>query len=179
MHSYANPRIVIRYDSVINTRGFWLDRYDCNVYTQGMTGNIVDATAAYWNETTVFEFGTARRVYLINGVIYKVDDECGANNAEMTNYLRIRDTAFIPSYIAIPEITEYEVNDEIVLAMEYVDGEFIGECFSEFTGGICDCGTPHLSPEVSETIRALDITDLHDGNVIVSDGIYHIIDLEC
>lgn len=148
-----------------------------------MIGNMTDAAAALASAlgpcTNLYsDYGSARQVFLINGIIYKIEKECGANAAEWDRYNRI-DPASLPAHIRIPEMSRYIVGDEIVIAAEFIDGEAVGECFCEFIdAAVCTCEDV-ISDRLSEDIKYhCDIVDLSVGNIIASHGAYYVIDLE-
>lgn len=144
-----------------------------------MIGNETDARIALTDDylAPYSVEGTARDIYLINGVIYKVEKADGANDAEWSHYQNMREIPLSP-YIRIPEMSRYRINDEIVIAAEFVNGVETGECFATWAGMTCDCPEPCLSPAIDSEIRRY-VEDLAWGNVIVSDGCYYLVDLEC
>lgn len=145
-----------------------------------MIGNLSEATLAYEHALPILSNeGTGRTVYRVYDVVYKVDKEQGSNAAELTNYNRLCSLP-LPAHIGIPMVEAYDIGDEIVIAMEYIDGERIGECFAEQAGLDCDCDSEHLPAEIEGTLRSVGMGgDLHEGNIIYSNGIYYLIDLEC
>lgn len=110
-----------------------------------------------------------RRVHLINGVIYKVNRERFYNEDEITNYLRVRDTCFLPAHIRIPAMTDYQFNDDVVIASEYINGR-------PFCGPGCGGIVDHRA--LYEDIHAIGIDDVHFNNLLIRDGIYYLIDLD-
>lgn len=151
-----------------------------------MIGNENDAALAlseYGN--TVFgdsEFlfstdGSSRIVYLINGVIYKVNiDNYDANREEYEKAAIMRDR--LPANVRIPELTLYRINGQSVLAAEKVTGISSGECWDNFLGMECTCLPGEcLDPILIEELNALGWDDPCYGNAIIDNGIVYLVDV--
>lgn len=131
-----------------------------------MIGTYEDAARAVEGDLPDLHPGTPygwRRVHLINGVIYKVDKVIGGNNDEWWNYVRLRDTR-LPEHIRIPKMHLYEVGKKFVIAAEYIDGDALTEY--------------EISEELESQILDLGIGDICEGNILISEGIYYLVDLE-
>lgn len=125
--------------------------------------------------------GSARSVFIdFEGkVVYKVDKEYGVNAHEY-KILKALSQVTLPPHIRIPAFNAFDVDGQCVIAMEYIDGVSMGECFCDFAGLKCECdSTSILSESVANEIIELGVTDFADGNVILKDGIYYLIDVEC
>jgi hypothetical protein len=145
-----------------------------------MIGNVDDARQALTDPylSPFSDEGCARVVYLIDNVIYKVDLADGGNDSEWANYQAFSGVE-MPEFIAIPEMSRYEINGETVIAAEYIKGMPTGECWDRQLDFTClHTSEPCLSDRMESEIRRF-IGDLAWGNVIVSDGRYYIVDLEC
>lgn len=141
-------------------------------------GNLHDARHAdTCPQAHYIDAGTTRQVYLIDGVIYKVEsvmfsDDQGANQREFDRYLTLRD--MLPEGFRIPEMTLYSNG---VLACEFIEGAPTGECFDEWAGMPCECNGLCISIDTLKPIRDLGMHDLGYGNVIANDIAYWLIDL--
>ena len=145
-----------------------------------MLGNATDAALAL---TGPKEFwisdGCTRSVYLINGVIYKVEFEEGANQKELENLARLATLEDIPDELAIPNSFMWHGQ---VLAMDYIVGDDAGACFS-CEGSRLDCrhcaeGDAQMSPE---TLRWLNENGIYDviqdsENILRVDNLVYLID---
>jgi hypothetical protein len=133
------------------------------------------------NEFLLSDEGTTRAVYLINGVIYKVNRvENGIwdiNEMEWTRYLNMND---LPRGVFLPEMFLYRVGEVNVMASEFIDGIPIGECMS------CDMGDPCEDPEfcmdpilIEELHHNFGWSDSAWGNAVECDGVIYLIDVAC
>src|SRR5690349_10007808 len=96
-----------------------------------MIGNLADATTALsrfmvgdWTDILSAN-GTTRIVYIINGVVYKCEGESGVNQTEF----EVMSTMSLPCGFAFPAVNLFQIGDVDVIAMEYVDGIAVAECF--------------------------------------------------
>lgn len=140
-----------------------------------MIGNFADAARAVayesagdWDYLLSAE-GTTRMVFLINGVVYKIDSGFGANVAEYENITAYRD--MLPEGFLFPETSLFHVNGMDVIAMEYIEGVGVAACYLE--NETCD-GT--CAPQ--EVVDVLNDFHLDSGgmNVIINDSGYWIVD---
>lgn len=117
--------------------------------------------------------GTTRNVYLINGVVYKIEHFGmeGINAVEHDTMLNMRNS--LPDNVSYPLTTLYSFNGIEVLAMEYIKGQAIYQCVDDFTGEPCDdcCMT---ADEINLLIDILD--DPSGFNTIRTNNGYYIID---
>lgn len=140
-----------------------------------MIGNLVDATLAQRRHFPMFDRGSARDVYLINGIIYKVETEEDANNVEFANLINITD---IPANIGIPDFSMHVVDGRPVMAMEYISGVKVYTCQC-FDIGLyeCDCDTECiLTGDILARLKSVGLTDFVYGNVIYDGETYWIVD---
>lgn len=148
-----------------------------------MIGNENDAATAlndYANGYDGFLFsrdGSSRVVYLIDGVIYKVNIESyDANEEEYTKASIMRDR--LPANVRIPELTLYRINGQSVLAAEKVTGISSGECWDIFLGMECTCQPDEcLDPILIEELDSLGWDDPSYGNAIIDNGIIYLVDV--
>lgn len=147
-----------------------------------MTGNLTDATAALTAATrgtleNVFSMdGSSRAVFLINGVIYKVNRDTEDFNTEeflMGNMLR----PLLPENVAIPQMSLFDINGETVLAMEFIDGILTGECSDRFFSTGCEDDGLCMSDRLIANLNKIGWTDSTWGNAILSNGTYFLIDV--
>jgi len=71
--------------------------------------------------------GSTRTVYLIGGIVYKVEsgDLINANRFEFENMLSIP----LPVGVYFPDVSLYTINGRDVIAMEYISGQRVAECY--------------------------------------------------
>lgn len=143
-----------------------------------MVGNFRDASIALYDfvigdySHILSREGSTRIVYLINGVVYKID-RGGYANVNECEYEAIRMPKVLPDNVFYPEVSLYRVSDIDVLAMEYIRGQAIYQCIDRDTGDTCDpmCMTD------KELDLLVDLIDDPSGmNVIRTDNGYYIID---
>lgn len=143
-----------------------------------MVGTLEDARHAASGIATPFADGCSRDAFLIRGVVYKIengsDDSEDANSHEWENYKRIRSLE-LPHNAAVPPTELYHVDGIPVIAMEYINGKSVGECY-------CIPGDDHsacISQDIiDELSKVTGITDFCYGNLILRDGTLYIVDLE-
>lgn len=138
-----------------------------------MIGNVADAALALTRprEFVLSAEGTTRMVYLINGVVYKVEYCYGVNELEYDNILN--SVSLLPDNVKYPEATLYSIEGETIIAMEYISGTAIYECFCE------DYGDDHADVCMTHSERALLVDIMSDPNgmnVIRTDTVYYIVD---
>lgn len=150
-----------------------------------MIGNHTDAKAALESAmgscaNLYSDHGSARQVYLINGVIYKIERYKGSNLNEWSRYCSIA-PEMLPTNIRIPEMALYRVGNEDIIAAEFVSGNEVGDCWEREDYGTCNCPPGVcLDANIAEGIRLYcNMVDLAFGNVINVDDIYYVVDLEC
>lgn len=141
-----------------------------------MIGNLADATAAFNREVPEYDRGSSRKVYLIDGVIYKIDLVAYCNEDEWKNY-RSLSRKKLPDYLAIPKMSRYVVHGQTVIASEFIDGIPLGECFDRWLGLPCEGSMECLPLAVENAVHEY-IDDAVYGNIIVSNGIYYLVDIE-
>src|SRR6478609_7149367 len=109
-----------------------------------MIGNLNDAALAANGLAEPIGIGSYRRAYLINGVVYKVtyDGDGRGDNAnlyEWDTYVSFNGWPDLPKGIRVPETSLWPVGGMPVIAMTYVDGAPMGECFCAPGEDCCDC----------------------------------------
>ena len=145
-------------------------------YDSGMNFEEI-AAAALAGEMPLFREGSSRDVYEVNGWVFKVDHVNDIANAyELANLIAFNDVEF-PDYIRIPDHKAFRFGNDLVIAMEFVEGRQLFECFDAILGLPCECDMAHVVPaHVADFFHSIGITDIGAGNVIVQDGIYTLID---
>lgn len=136
-----------------------------------MTGNLTDAARALAYDGEIIGEGSSRIVFRINDIVYKVltydDVYFNANAAEYENISTFVDNEMV----RVPRSTYFDDID--VIAMEYVEGTPVGECY-------CLAGEKHyrcLTPIEREIIADTGMTDMSYGNIIRdNNGMLNIID---
>lgn len=142
-----------------------------------MTGNAFDAALAlseYRANSRRYVFsadGSSRMVYLIDGVIYKVDIIAGTNADEYDIMLNMRDS--LPMGVFYPEVSLFTVSGVDVIAMEYIEGTAIYACVCADMGDKCD--SVCMTPQESVFLPPL-LNDPSGMNIIRNEHGYYIID---
>lgn len=141
-----------------------------------MIGTYADAALAlgmyldYDHSMLLSADGTTRMVYLIDGIVYKVGSDSD-NRWEFENITANADN--LPEGVFFPKVALFEVAGSKVIAMEYIRGQVMAECF-------CHVGEQHGSTCMPADIfaKVRDVIDDTGGeNVIVTDnGDIYIID---
>jgi hypothetical protein len=150
-----------------------------------MIGNENDARTAY-DEWLTGSFdhlfssdGSSRYVFLIDGIIYKVNVSNGyiwdANKDEYNNAQTL--AGILPANVRIPEMSLYTVDGYSVLAAELITGTITGECSAEWTGLGCEDGGVCLSDNLISELRDLGWDDSCWGNAIRSGNIIYLVDV--
>lgn len=140
-----------------------------------MVGNAADAALAMAHaisgDTTYLYSadGSTREAYLINEVIYKVEngEVPGVNSNEVYRASLFSD---VPG-ARVPGMTLY--GD--VLACEFVTGKSVGECPVEY-GMLCDDHSECIPNGLADMLNVIGY-DTAYGNIILSDGIYWLVDI--
>lgn len=136
------------------------------------------AAAALAGNLPLFREGTSRYVYELDGWVYKVDFPNDVANAyELSNLIRFNDVEF-PDFIRIPDHMSFDFDGTIVIAMEFIEGYQLFECFCGFAGLDCvpACEEDRVPDKVADFFHSIDITDIGNGNIVTRDGIYYLID---
>lgn len=152
-----------------------------------MTGNLTDARAAldaFRNNTRENLFsrdGSTRMVFLINGVIYKVNlFQDHIENANFDEFVAAKMLVRnLPDNVRIPEMELFDINGNTVLAMEFVTGNATGECSDRFFSTGCEDDGLCMPDRLIANLNKLGWNDSTWGNAILSDGIYFLIDVAC
>lgn len=142
-----------------------------------MIGNIEDATAAFEGALSRIGDGSSRDVYIDNDkkVVYKVECEPGwysTNQLEWENYNEFSD---VPLPFVIPETALYDIDGSPVIAMEYIDGQLMAECYCSSD----ECCTDFCLPRALLDIACTIINDTSGLNFVYRDGFYYVIDFAC
>lgn len=150
-----------------------------------MIGNENDARTAFrsWADST-FEHlfsdnGSSRYVFLIDGVIYKVnryaDGRWDANEDEYRNGEKMR--GMMPAGVFIPAMDIYDIDGNIVLAMEFVSGLSTGECSGAWSGLGCECDGLCISDKLMDELCGLGWDDPCWGNAIRVGADIYLVDV--
>lgn len=144
-----------------------------------MIGNYADAALAHTGpyRYLLSDEGTTRSVYLINGIVYKVERYviCADNEREFVQYQLLKDK--LPTGVYMPEMFMWDINGSRVIASEYIDGQDTGDCSD--VGHGCECDSPHIPGPTIETLEALGWADCAWGNAKWCDGALYLIDVAC
>lgn len=93
-----------------------------------MVGTRECAALALDGKLEVLSFsGTTRAVYIADDVVYKVEFEAGTNVTEYNNVARIE--PFLPDHVRIPATSLHTIGGIPVIAMEYIEGQLLAECY--------------------------------------------------
>lgn len=99
-----------------------------------MIGNSADAALAvaeyrqYSPDYLLTDMGSTRMVYLINGIVYKVDIyDQSENESEYETITNMRE--HLPEGIHYPQVSLFHVLGGSVIAMEYITGQQIAQCY--------------------------------------------------
>lgn len=139
--------------------------------------NEQDAAYAVMGRLPLIGSGYYRNVYLSGDYVYKVTDnmEDGDINLDELETIKSIDQSTLPDNIRIPACRLFSFNGKTVMAMEYIKGEAMAECY-------CAPSEPHLSSclpgNVYEAILKTGLYDLSLGNVIRKDNVYYIVDCQ-
>lgn len=140
-----------------------------------MVGNAQDAKRALTGELTYLGEGCTRVVYISDDktVVYKVerhdleiDHTSNADEIEAITSL----TGKLETGYALPKARLFANG---VLAMEYIDGDYLGECY-------CVGGEEHyacLTSEQESYLSTFGLDALTWGNTCRRDGVIYLIDL--
>lgn len=127
--------------------------------------------------------GSFRSAYRDGNVVYKVhlpvdeEDVYDGWDPNADEFIRWSDIIGrnLPAFIRVPNASLYHVNGESVIAMDYIEGKALGECW-------CTEGEEHLGCIDFDTAATITnetgIMDLAYGNIIEANGIYWLIDLQ-
>jgi hypothetical protein len=135
-----------------------------------MVGNENDAALALSGNLPMIGEGCTRRVYLSDGVVYKVEYFDTVHHTSNADEYALASTLVVPAGMAIPNVTLYPNG---VLAMEYVDGEYRGECYCLPNEEHYGCHDDETTARLSEI--GLDVPTW--GNTVYRDGMLWLIDL--
>lgn len=144
-----------------------------------MIGNEADAALAHTgpHRYLLSDFGTSRVVYLINGIVYKVNRHAQFNDnvCEYENWQLLQTR--LPHGVYLPEMHLFTVNGHDVIASEYIDGMDTGDCSDVGYG--CECDSPHIDPIIIRELDDLGWGDCSWGNAKWCDGALYLIDVAC
>ena len=156
---------------------------DLVCYDGPMIGNAADAALAlhdYLSDSQTYllsDFGCSRMVYLINGVIYKVNrrgyGDYNANVAEYKQYQKIR--YVLPTGVTVPDMFIWDIDGHTILASEYIEGALTGECYSMSIP--CDCPDKCIDDALVSALYNLGWDDPSYGNAIWSGDMLYLIDI--
>jgi hypothetical protein len=137
-----------------------------------MTGNEIDAKSALMGFGEFIGSGCDRRAYLINNVVYKVQqrNRFRANEVEFENFRDHEET----DRIKFPANHLYYIDGNAVMAMEYIDGTCVGECYC--IEDLEACNETCLDELEVNDLLELGMTDICYGNVIRKDSFLYIVD---
>lgn len=140
-----------------------------------MIGTYADAAFALEGALDYLDQGTSRNVFISDGVVYKVNntsDDFDDNEYEWRNYSRLVGVE-VDERIGIPRCSIFNVNGKNVIAMEYIEGQAMSECWC----GMHDEAhtTTCLPPSILHIVKQY-IGDTGGANVIFDGKLYWPID---
>lgn len=145
-----------------------------------MTGNRIDAADALAGLLPILSTnGSTRTVYRIGNVVYKVNQyfeaNYDANVEEYRNIAAINANGNLPDGVYVPNVSLYVVGMHNIIAMDYVEGTAVAECYCEMSN---DTHTNTcMTNDVWEKVNGF-LDDLSGLNTIVKDnGDIYLIDL--
>lgn len=142
-----------------------------------MIGNETDAATALHGGGIYVGEGHTRIVYRVGDVAYKVNVVSWDYNIEEYDCGEAYRAA-TPANIVIPDMTLYHIGDRTVLAMPYIDGVPVSECFSRYNIECADSTHAScLDDKMAQTLTRFNFDATSYGNVILKDGIYYMVDL--
>lgn len=142
-----------------------------------MIGNETDAALALADALPVLSVnGSTRKVYRTGDVVYKVNNGDYYYDANLEEFLTIKEAKSIANLadnVFIPETALHTVNGVNVIAMEYVEGTAVAECY-------CSDESEHddtcMTNDVWEKVNGI-LSDPSGFNTIVKDnGDIYVID---
>lgn len=141
-----------------------------------MTGNLTDAARALAGDLPILSMdGSTRIVYRIDEVVYKVNNGMWDEDANLTEYETIRDMGTLPDGVYIPETSIYSVDGQNVIAMQFIEGTAVAECYC--IAGLEECTDMCMSNDVWETVSGY-LDDTAGLNTIITEnGDIYLIDL--
>ncbi len=144
-----------------------------------MPGTIEDATLAVSGRLPEIGRGCSRVVFLKDNVVYKVehhDDDINnnANEDEYFNFTYLRDIT-LPPNVGIPDTSLFWVGNVPVIAMDFIPGHPIAECYCYIGREACN---EFCMPDDVRMMLMPFINDTAGFNVIEYNGLYWIIDME-
>lgn len=144
-----------------------------------MTGNADHAALALAGDLPILsDMGSTRMVYLYDNVVYKVNTgvwNYDANLEEFNIAQEISNVRTLPEGVYIPAVTLYSIEGHNVLAMEYIEGTAVAECYCAMANDVCT--DTCMSDDVWQKVNGY-LDDTSGFNTIITaTGDIYIIDL--
>lgn len=141
-----------------------------------MIGSQTEAAAALAGTLPLYsDLGSTRLVYRHGSVVYKVNDGDWGYDSNVAEYENAKAMSGLPDGVYIPEVALYNVNGKNVIAMEYVEGTAVAECYCYDIGDPCD--DTCMSTDVYLKIKDF-LDDTAGFNTIIkANGDIYLIDL--
>ncbi len=130
-------------------------------------GKRSDAIKALKGDLEFVGAGAWRRVFVNDGIVYKVERSGGneENESEYKNYKRLSKKP-LPPNLKIPRVTQWTIKGTKVNAMPFVKGEPSGT----------NSGLP---PELYDWLKDNGMRDMWGDNIRQDEnGVYHIVDIQ-
>lgn len=139
-----------------------------------MIGNEGHARAALARDLPVLSYaGSSRTVYLMDNVVYKVENNLEDKGTNAYEFERM--TTIKPSTgVFFPAVSLYTIDGTDVIAMEYINGQSVSECYC--IEGIEVCEADCMPDSVWQLVNGT-LDDLGGFNTIVNDSGIYIIDM--
>lgn len=142
-----------------------------------MIGSQTDATAALAGSLPLYSnLGSTRLVYRVGNVVYKVNSGDWGYDCNLAEWEAIDDIAGLPNGVYIPDTALYNVNGKNVIAMEFIEGTAVAECYCADFGDECDdtCMPAHVWEKINGYLD-----DTSGFNTIIkANGDIYLIDLD-
>ena len=119
-------------------------------------------------------YGSNRAVYLINGIVYKINNGEVDDDVNAIEYRNVNSIELDKGY-KFPETSLYTVNGESVIAMEYIDGTAVAECYCTADE---ECDEQCAPDDIVSYFESLGL-ECGGYNAIINDEATWIIDAGC
>lgn len=148
-----------------------------------MVGTLEDAARALAGEGLWIGEGSFRKCVMVNDVVYKLETpyyRSACPNREEFETLTLLAAKDMPPQIRFPDFSLYEIDGRAIIAMEFVEGIRMTECYCCSDDYEPDHDDICLGWDIHQLIHdAVGITDLSYGNVIRDHyGTYVIVDAQ-
>lgn len=139
-----------------------------------MTGTEENARLALARALPVLSYqGSTRIVYLCDNVVYKVETNLEDDGINAYEYDRM--TTIVPNEgVFFPDVSLYTFDGTDVIAMEYIEGQAMAECYC--IEGVEECTETCMPDYVWQLVNGT-LDDTGGYNTIVNERGIYIIDM--